>query len=69
MPLYEVSDGTRIRLIEAHSPAGAESFVRESIDLKVSRADYERVHELALKGIRIEGKERAAQPAQEATES
>ena len=33
--------------------------MRESIQLKVRKADYERVHELALKGIKIEGKARA----------
>lgn len=68
MPLYEVTDGDRVRLVEAHSPQGADAFVRNSITLEVKRASYERVHELAMKGIRIEGKTRPT-PNPENTET
>jgi hypothetical protein len=53
MPLYEVDDGRKVRLIDAKTSTGARSFAaRQSI--LVHKATPARAHQLAARNIKIE---------------
>jgi hypothetical protein len=53
MTLYIVNDGHKIRLIEAHTRAGARSFAAQK-SIKVDKATATEAHKLAAIGTEIE---------------
>jgi len=59
MPFYKVRDGERIRLISAASPQGALRYHLDTIEksIEVTKATPQDMHQLASKGVAMEGKD------------